>query len=519
MANLAQMTRAEKEEYYFLLREREARNPRTTFEQYARATVNFEPHEWQVKVLFPMLERFRREQGLRILMHAPPQYGKTVFSSQRLPAWLIGTDPLRRVVLATYNITRSAEFGAVVRDLMQTDEYREMFPRAAIPAQCSAERFATYARRELKDGQPSFEAIGLQTGFVGRGLKAGDTLIIDDPYASPEQANSSTINETTDRFWTQTAITRVDTKANVLCFFHSYHSDDFQARRKKEGIWEVVRCPAVADGLADDPTGRQVGELLSPIRTREYLEAIEANDPALYWSQFQGRPINVVNSLFDPEAWAYTEALPTTPRIWVRYWDLAVGVKKQNDYTVGALLGVSKTGDLYIADIKRFREKWPVARSIIKRTASEDQEMLNRLYADARQPKPLYMPAVEKAGQQLGFIDDLNSEGGLWFAEDAVKGDPRERASIWAWRQNAGQVVLLKAAWNSPFIEETKVFVGDGLVHDDQVSAVSGGFGILYRTAQKEPDKPARAPMGTVEYYLEQARNKETGRTDRYGSN
>src|SRR5215469_1626206 len=90
-----------------------------TFFEFVKRTTAFELHPWQRDYLVPILEGLAREKGQRILIHAPPQYGKSILVSKRFPAWALGINPKLRIVLAGYNQTHAADFCEVVRDIMQ----------------------------------------------------------------------------------------------------------------------------------------------------------------------------------------------------------------------------------------------------------------------------------------------------------------------------------------------------------------------------------------------------------------
>ena len=78
------------------------------------------------------LQRLGHEKGQRILVHAAPQHGKSIICSQRFPAWYLGVRPKARVKLACYNVTHACGFSKIVREVMQSEEYREMFPNESL---------------------------------------------------------------------------------------------------------------------------------------------------------------------------------------------------------------------------------------------------------------------------------------------------------------------------------------------------------------------------------------------------
>jgi predicted phage terminase large subunit-like protein len=154
-----------------------------TLANLVQRTVNFPLHSWQKDHLCPLLERLRDERGLRIAIHAPPRWGKSILVSQRLPAYLMGENPGVRIGLVTHNIAKSVEFGKVIRDLMALDPtYAQMYPNpdCRVSPDSPQNNFSTSFRRKQRDGQPSFVGMGLHQGFVGKGY---ELVIIDDPYA------------------------------------------------------------------------------------------------------------------------------------------------------------------------------------------------------------------------------------------------------------------------------------------------------------------------------------------------
>src|SRR5438067_1088306 len=80
---------------------------------FVEATVAWKLDPWQ-QVLCNRLSRLATERGQRILVHAPPQIGKSILVSQRFPAWLLARRPTERIKLAAYNITHATRFARIV---------------------------------------------------------------------------------------------------------------------------------------------------------------------------------------------------------------------------------------------------------------------------------------------------------------------------------------------------------------------------------------------------------------------
>lgn len=448
--------------------------------EYVESTVNWQLHPWQIG-LCKILERCEHERSLRILIHAPPQFGKSCIVSQRFPAWLLQRQPTKRIALACYNAEHATRFGEVVRSLLAE--------RGLVKADAPAGHFSTVQRSRLRDAQASFSALGLQTGFTGKGV---DELLVDDPYASAEDAKSETINEKAWRWWSETAKPRLNDYTNVIFMYHRYHDDDIAARLAAGGGWENYRFPAISDDGPNDPTNRSKGELLSPMRSREWLEAFEAEDPQTFYSQFQGVPRAAGSELFTRDSLKVVSFIPDI-RQWVRYWDFATSEKDAADYTAGALVGLGQNGEIYIRDVVRWRAEWPESRRRILEVAAMDKEI------------PGTVTAFEKAGMQLALIQDVFPQVPTSVTFTEPKGDKKQRASVWASRGPLGKLALCPGLWHNDFISECLSFpLGK---HDDQVDAVSGAVNVIYRSLgghdkNKQGDKPGLGSPAFMEQYM-----------------
>jgi predicted phage terminase large subunit-like protein len=481
---------------------------------YVQATVGFKLHDWQKEHLCPILERCLTEKGLRIAIHKPPQYGGSIIVSQRLPGWLIGNDPTHRFGLACYNETRARDHGETAKQILQTDEYRRMFPYIQVRSDAAAGKWSTEQRIELMDGQSSFSAFGLLSGFTGKGV---DTLVIDDPYKSDDEAKSETINEKVWRFWERTAGVRISDESNVIVMFHRYHKDDFAARVIAAGF-EYVRFPAIADANEDgaDPTGRSVGELLSPMRSQEWLDRQLEQSEETFYGQFQGLPRAPGKEIFREEYFEIIKELPNL-KPWIRGWDLATSVKETGDYTVGTMLGIGDDGEIYIADVNRFRLEWPDAYDEITAQAVQDKCPM----------------AVDRTASQLGFVQHLARSKDIEWIEEIEKflvvaqhqevkkrrpmfganlrGDKKIRASHLAQTAKRHGIKLLKGDWNDAFLKEFTDFDGLEMGHDDQVDSAV----IAYDIAKKLPYGTNKAKTeilpGSPAYYAQlKARRKRS---------
>ena len=411
----------------------------------------------------------------------------TVIVSERFPAWCIGRKPKIRFVSAAYNETHAQGFGHAVKNLMLSEEHNKMFPSSIgkISKRASTQSFRTPARDMINDGQYSFLAVGINTGFTGKGA---DIMVIDDPYASDEMATSPATNEKTWRFWEKTCKQRV-LGASVIVVFHRYHADDFAARLMEREVWKCYRFSLRADDNpdGDDPTGRQIGEMLTPRRTVEDAEEWERTDLVGYMGQGQGRPLTSIAQLINPDHLNYwNEDKPPAIRFWYRSYDLAL-VKTSPDETASFLMGMTDDGRVYVDDIQHWHKDIKDTEDVILDNAKHDP--------------PGTFVCLYNENVHISTIGRLRMHERINLVE--VKRANRDKwacAAGWAAQAARGKVLFSKACRELPYFKvQCSRFNNLPTDRDDLIDAFSAAYESTYRHRAKQdtrdesihPDSPA----------------------------
>lgn len=401
-----------------------------------------------------------RARGTRAAIHAPPQFGKSIIISQAYPAWILGYDPTHRFRLATYNISHSKAFSEVILNILRSPEHKAIFtdPAGHVPERVATVKWYTNARRVVNDGQSSFTALGLQSGFVGTGA---DTLLMDDPYKSIEEALSDIIRDKTWRFYTDTAEPRLDIQSNAFIMFHRYHEDDMAGRAIATGDFDLLRYAAEADGdyedhetgrIFRDPLGREVGEYLSPRKPREYYERQKKN-PQVWNSQFQGRPTSEAGDFFNVKM--FQEIMPQdVPELihTVRAWDNAA-TEGAGAYTVGDKRGVDASGNFYVLDVVREQLNSAQREALQLKTAEEDGKLVS-----VHAPQDPGSAGKDTAFRFRQALRDFQ------VFTDPVSGSKEMRAYPYSVNVNGGKYYLVlnpdgsRPDWFKAFINDHKNF-------------------------------------------------------------
>lgn len=424
-------------------------------------------------------------KGVRVAIHAPPQFGKSIIISQCYPAWILGWHPLHRFRLATYNVFHSTRFSRVVRYLMQSPEHQAFFPdpTGQLPVRMKFIEWSTKARLAQPDGQASFTALGLQSGFVGTGF---DTLLMDDPYKSAEEAMSEVIRDKTWRFWSDTASPRANEQSNAFIMFHRYHQDDMGGRAISDPNedFDLLRYAAVCDGMYEDdesgrkfadPLGREQGDVLSE-RFGEIYYLRKKRNTSVWYSQFQGRPSAKTGKMFNVSLFQEI-ARAEVPNIlhWVRPWDNAA-TEGAGAFTAGPLMGIDAAENIYVFDMVREQVNTAERQLLQEGTAESDGLMVQ-----------IHVPQDPgSAGKDVAFqFQQEMGKKGYLVTVTKVSGTKTVRAYPFSKAVNSQKAYLVldadgtAPAWHKVFKNELQYFPSS--TYKDQVDSSSDGYSHLIR--------------------------------------
>ena len=80
------------------------------------------------KIVARAFDRIAEGKLKRLIINMPPRHTKSEFASFLLPAYLIGRNPALKIIQATHTSDLAVRFGRKVRDLIQSDIYKRIFP-------------------------------------------------------------------------------------------------------------------------------------------------------------------------------------------------------------------------------------------------------------------------------------------------------------------------------------------------------------------------------------------------------
>jgi predicted phage terminase large subunit-like protein len=414
---------------------------------------------WFIKAVAYQLERVRRGEIRRLIINMPPRSLKSIMASVAFPAFVLGHDPTRRIICASYSGEYARRLSNDFRAVLGSPWYQDAFRGTRIGPYKDSETEVELIRRGFR--------LATSTGgtLTGRG---GDLIVIDDPL-KPIDAMSEPKRNAANEWFLSTVISRLDDKRTgaIVIVMQRVHIDDltgFVLRQPDD--WTVLSLPAIAEGFESIPIAvdrvheRRPGEVLSPEREpREVLDRMRLQlGSDLFYAQYQQSPVPP-GGLMIQRSWVrrYTEVPPAAAGSFVfQSWDTAAKGGPGNDWSVCSTWLLTNDCQFYLLDVWRARVDYPTLKAKVEELAKQ---------------WGAHQVLVEEAGTAIGLLAELKYRvrGLTGIKPDR---DKETRMSIASALFEAGQVHFPeRAVWLAEL--EAELFSFPASRHDDQVDSIS----------------------------------------------
>jgi predicted phage terminase large subunit-like protein len=302
------------------------------------------------RLIAAQLERVERGEVDRLMLLIAPRHGKSELASRRFPAVALGRNPQRQFISASASAEFAAEFGRDVRNMINSQEYRMLYPGVRLAEDSQAKN------KWNTSAGGAYYAVGMGGQVMGRGA---DILMIDDPFATMAEAQSETARKAVWDWYTGTAYNRLQKGGAIIIINHRMHEDDLcgmlLAQEAAGGDkFKVVQVPAICDS-DDDLLNRAIGEAAWP---EEFpVEALDRTRRVMqprFWSAlYQQHPSPDTGTYFNAD-WLrpYVKAPDLKTLSVYGGSDYAV-TDAGGDYTVHAVIGVDPEDRMYLLDLWR----------------------------------------------------------------------------------------------------------------------------------------------------------------------
>jgi len=358
------------------------------------------------------IKAVENQESPRLMLFMPPRHGKSEIASKNLPAHIFGNHPTWEIISASYAVSLPMGFSKKIHATMADPYYKVLFPDTALhpKAQATDEWMTTM--------EGAYVAAGVGGGITGKGAHVliiddpvkdaqeadspgqrdtvwdwwgstaktrlspgGGVLVIQTRWHDDDlsgrllmqmKSDTKELNELID----DAQLRLDDIPDPESAEFESVMIELLGYKEELGAIddWEVVQYPAIAtfdeyvhaDGRITDeddhqPNTRKVRSKGDPLHEARYpiarLLNMRRSMQKRHWSAlYQQNPVPDEGMYFTKDMFRMVMHTPPPAQLKLfSAWDLAIGEKQTNDYTVGVVGGIDWMGQLNIVEIIRFR--------------------------------------------------------------------------------------------------------------------------------------------------------------------
>ena len=285
-------------------------------------------------IMADAFERVANGELKRLIINMPPRHTKSEFASYLFPAWFLGRYPEKKIIQTAHTAELAVGFGRKVRNLINQDDFQEVFPGINLSSDSKA------AGRWNTNKRGDYFAIGVGGAVTGKGA---DVLIIDDPHSEQEAALGAYNPDVYDKvyeWYTSGPRQRLQPGGAIIVVMTRWSVRDLtgsimKSATQRDGAdeWEVIEFPAIM------PSGDPLWPEFWPL---EQLEALKAELPVSKWSaQYQQDPTSEEGALIKREWWQEWESDSPPPcEAIIQSWDTAFLKTQRADYSACTTWGV-----------------------------------------------------------------------------------------------------------------------------------------------------------------------------------
>ena len=426
-------------------------------------------------IIAEAFERVNNGSLKRLIICMPPRHTKSEFGSFLLPAWFLGNHPGKKVIQASHTAELAVGFGRKVRNLVDTERYRKVFPDLQLQSDSKA------AGRWNTSAGGDYFAIGISGAVTGKGA---DVLIIDDPHSEQEAALAEVNPEIYDKtyeWFTSGPRQRLQPGGAIVIIMTRWSKRDLvgrvlEAAAQRGGEdWEVIEFPAIL------PSGKPTWPEFWPLKE---LEALKEELPNSKWqAQYQQNPVGNESAIVKRDWWQWWEEdNPPECEYVLQTWDTAFEKHQRADYSAGTTWGIfthykDQSKNIILLNTYKKRVEWvDLKRDVLREYQQYEPDGL----------------LIEKKATGAPLIYELRSMGIPVMEFTPSKGqDKIARLNSVSDIIASGKVWVPKTRWAEELVDEIAAFPSGE--HDDLVDATTlalmrfrqGGF---LRLPSDEPE-------------------------------
>lgn len=401
------------------------------------------------EIIAQKLQYFMEGKIKRLILQTPPRSWKSRLICEAIAHWmgkLTNTD----IIYTGHSINLLESFSRNIRNRVDSPEYKMIF------------------KDTIRDGNSALNQWSMTNNnqlmiyWVGWGItgKWWHRLIIDDPYATRQDAESDTIRKKVYEWYNSTFYSRRHNQDSGICLImQRWREDDLVWEVLWLEDWEVIKIPAISPEWESFWASRFDVTELEKIRSQIW--------DYFFQSQYQQEPFLDWGWDFKKEYFQYYEEIPKDLKIY-SFLDPAISEKQEADYTAIVTVWVDINNRTYVLDIIQER--------------MNPTDIINAVFNTYLQWKPLYF-GIETVQYQKMLALEIRKQMNIrnvFF--NMIEVQPM-------WEKNARIRTLLQPRyWNASIIHpkyhnkikelELELLKFPNAKHDDIIDALASALKI-----------------------------------------
>jgi predicted phage terminase large subunit-like protein len=418
---------------------------------------------WHLQALTHQLSLVESGKLKRLIVTMPPRHLKSFVTTTSFPAWVLGKDPSKRIITASYSQELASTHTRQFRRLVETPNYADLFGALQFKG---GKNSATELETTNGGGRLATSVGGTLTG------RGGDIIIIDDPIKT-DAAMSEAERENVINWFNQTVSTRLDNPSEgaIIIVMQRLHDNDLVGHllTKDPENWTVLNIPAIAQegqtyktgyGPTHTYTSRPDEVLCEERMSRQNLESLRQQvGTRAFSAQYLQQPTPTDGTIVKRNWLRLYDVLPTGDDVHaiVQSWDTAYETGKSNDYSVCSTWLVSPKG-LFLKHVYREKLEFPHLLRKVEQLAIEHRAN-EVLVEDIGSGKSLRQTVAANLRKQK------------IIARTPVADKQTRLTAVSHMFENGTVALPQQAEWLDSYIKELTGFPAGQ--HDDQVDSTS----------------------------------------------
>lgn len=314
-----------------------------------------------LKELCYKLQDFYYNDDEFMIVNEPPRHGKS-FTATNFVEWVLGQNPLERIMSASYSHDLSKNFSKKVRGTISTEKIGENIVYSDIFQETKLKFGSSEAMKWQTD--KSNQINYLATSPSGSATGFGCTLmVIDDLVKNAYEANNESILEAQYEWFVNTMLSRREGKKKVLIIMTRWSSKDLAGK-----ILEYVKENNISYSHINFKAEQEDGTMLCPSifdkKASDRAKQLMGED--IYEANYNQTPIDMKGCLYS-NLQTYSE-LPTVLEV-CNYTDTA---DEGTDYLCSINYAICSDDKAYILDVIYTQDAMEITEPLVAGMLTKD---------------------------------------------------------------------------------------------------------------------------------------------------